>query len=821
MLLVVNPNGEVVHFVEFGKVTIMASISHFEYFRSFISDVDTTNVLIEILKQCLHLLFMYGVVLRLNISMDGKTLKVCAKARKVGEKTYTKSVKSYKPSLKNWMDAQGKTGQEGMYLDVAAFCFSGGKLAVSGDRKPVSSVGASFDKDGRSSSLAGPRRLNASVQAFALLRDNLPNIAVVSARKKSPCEHDEPYDVTESQSKSSKEGSLEIKKDGNSFDEHGWSAPRRVQKHGNGDDDGDGDDEDKQSRKILKQCEASDIPSLNKDDGQPEDGVQPEDEIDKDDENAATDLALESDSTLTKSEYKHSQTCCRRAFGGCSECCNVRDDRLSHVLACNNSHCSLSYCFEIKDFITQNGMPDTKSWSYELDKLFFGPSHAALPETFDDNEVQKSLESSGSFTLDTERPASNVEILEPLDKSVLSISPAGRYDEHYEWTRNHFIGGGQYGRVYLCTDVKSGNPFSIKEVPLENFEECEIANWRLIQGHENVVKLYGAVQTEQKIIIFMEYMDGGSVEMFLSNNGSADEDSVKCVMQVILEALCWLHSKGVVHLDLKGGNVLMDSKGIVKLADFGASVHLDDTTTHTRNIIPRGTEAFMSPEVCRSEPFGRSTDIWSAACTLYQMLTGEPPWMQYSGGSILYQVAIATKPPGIPESLECSQEIKDFMASMFLFVPEDRPTAAELLKNPIFQSGSPTASSPQSLEMEEEWEWSLGPLPASFQEGGPQIGEGCSNQGTKEYSNQFDLLSVDDQGLYLSFDSNAAKAEHASMYMTPPSSLRAAAGTDKELAHLRRAQVSKQKPKCPSRSSICVQIAAQVSRSQPRCPDCS
>ncbi|EDO35743.1 predicted protein, partial [Nematostella vectensis] len=205
--------------------------------------------------------------------------------------------------------------------------------------------------------------------------------------------------------------------------------------------------------------------------------------------------------------------------------------------------------------------------------------------------------------------------------------------------------------------------------------------------HENVVKLYGAVQTEQKIIIFMEYMDGGSVEMFLSNNGSADEDSVKCVMQVILEALCWLHSKGVVHLDLKGGNVLMDSKGIVKLADFGASVHLDDTTTHTRNIIPRGTEAFMSPEVCRSEPFGRSTDIWSAACTLYQMLTGEPPWMQYSGGSILYQVAIATKPPGIPDSLECSQEIKDFMASMFSFVPEDRPTAAELLKNPIFQSG--------------------------------------------------------------------------------------------------------------------------------------
>ncbi|XP_068747571.1 uncharacterized protein [Montipora capricornis] len=275
------------------------------------------------------------------------------------------------------------------------------------------------------------------------------------------------------------------------------------------------------------------------------------------------------------------------------------------------------------------------------------------------------------------------EILWPLDEVHLSVEQDGRYVEHVHWERQVYIGGGSCGRCWQCIDLKTEKLFAIKQIKVENFEMTELKIWGTLTGrHDNILELYGAVKSCGKVTIFMEFMNGGSVE----DVGRMHEELVRHIFYKILSAVEFMHSLRFVHRDIKGANILIEglTADKIRLADFGTSIKLDNG--YQQDNTPRGTEPFMAPEVCRSQNHSFSADIWSLMCVLYQMIQGTPPWEEYHSShrlALLYQIGSAKHPPPSPV---CSPEVEDLFSCGFQLEPSNRATAKELMRHRLFSS---------------------------------------------------------------------------------------------------------------------------------------
>jgi hypothetical protein len=150
-----------------------------------------------------------------------------------------------------------------------------------------------------------------------------------------------------------------------------------------------------------------------------------------------------------------------------------------------------------------------------------------------------------------------------------------------------------------------------------------------LPDHKHVVRYLGTEQTDdsERLFIFLEYVSGGSVSDMLKKFGGLDESIVSIYTHQVLCGLTFLHSHGVVHCDVKGGNILVSEDGIIKLADFNSSKLLNSVTwggsTPLESIA--GTPQFMAPEVIRQTGHGPSADIWSLACTVIQVSISSRP----------------------------------------------------------------------------------------------------------------------------------------------------------------------------------------------------
>jgi serine/threonine protein kinase len=135
-------------------------------------------------------------------------------------------------------------------------------------------------------------------------------------------------------------------------------------------------------------------------------------------------------------------------------------------------------------------------------------------------------------------------------------------------------------------------------------------------------------QENRDLLIFLEYVAGGSISTLLRKFGAFSETLVRKYTFDILLGLHYLHSHGIVHHDVKGGNILVDIRGQCKLTDFGASSRIADLMSE-EHVQIRGTPYWMAPEVVRQENQGRKVDIWSVGCTVIEMVTGKPPYHEF------------------------------------------------------------------------------------------------------------------------------------------------------------------------------------------------
>jgi serine/threonine-protein kinase len=192
------------------------------------------------------------------------------------------------------------------------------------------------------------------------------------------------------------------------------------------------------------------------------------------------------------------------------------------------------------------------------------------------------------------------------------------------------IGQGGMGTVYRVRHTIYDRVEAMK-VLLPDLQEAEGLEERFLReirvqaslSHPNIASLHTAFRFRNQLLMVMEFIDGESLRTAMTTRGLTVTESVRCIKDV-LKALSYAHSRGVVHRDIKPGNIMITTQGQVKLLDFGlASAARGDHITRSGAVM--GSMHYMSPEQVRSEPADARSDIYSVGVTLYQMVTGTTP----------------------------------------------------------------------------------------------------------------------------------------------------------------------------------------------------
>ncbi len=238
---------------------------------------------------------------------------------------------------------------------------------------------------------------------------------------------------------------------------------------------------------------------------------------------------------------------------------------------------------------------------------------------------------------------------EPSSQRSASDSPAGPVLLGGRYEMGEVIGRGGMAEVHRGRDLRLGRVVAIKalRVDLITDETFQARFRREAQSsaslnHPNIVAVYDTGESEVNGVsvpfIVMEYVEGKTLrELLREEQGVTTEQSLQ-ITEEILRALDYSHRAGIVHRDIKPGNVMVTESGQVKVMDFGIARAMGDahqTMTQTSMVV--GTAQYLSPEQARGETVDARSDLYATGCVLYELLTGRPPFV----GDSLVSVAMA------------------------------------------------------------------------------------------------------------------------------------------------------------------------------------
>eukprot|EP01080_Neovahlkampfia_damariscottae_P004496 gene4496-7876_t len=260
-----------------------------------------------------------------------------------------------------------------------------------------------------------------------------------------------------------------------------------------------------------------------------------------------------------------------------------------------------------------------------------------------------------------------------------------------QWQKGQILGSGGFAKVYEGLNQETGTLFAVKEINLNNVNEkskiygalqSEIKLLSTLD-HPNIVRYLGFEKNEETLCFFLEFMSGGSLES-KCHSYMLPENVVRNYTYQILHGLNYLHSRNILHRDVKTGNVLLDSNGHCCLSDFGSAEML--TNELKQNKLLCGTPNFMAPEVISSSNYSIKSDIYSLGCTVLELLTGNVPFYEdIPKYNTPFQFMNWRKNENvqlqIPKGL--SKNAKGFLEACLQFYPENRPTTDILLEHPF------------------------------------------------------------------------------------------------------------------------------------------
>ncbi|KAF9124729.1 signal transducing kinase of the PAK [Mortierella sp. 14UC] len=292
------------------------------------------------------------------------------------------------------------------------------------------------------------------------------------------------------------------------------------------------------------------------------------------------------------------------------------------------------------------------------------PSHAAPTTKLREKKVDKDA-------------VSSQEVIRRLKAICTDADPTKLYRNLVK------IGQGASGGVYTAYQVGTNLSVAIKQMNLEQQPKKDlIINEILVMkesSHKNIVNYIDSFLYSGDLWVVMEYMEGGSLTEVVTTNEMADPQ-IGAVCRETLLGLEHLHSKGVIHRDIKSDNVLLALNGDIKLTDFGFCAQLKESQGKRTTMV--GTPYWMAPEVVTRKEYGPKVDIWSLGIMAIEMLEGEPPYLNENPLRALYLIA-TNGTPTLQHPDKVSAEFTDFLHQCLEVDPEKRPTATELLRHPF------------------------------------------------------------------------------------------------------------------------------------------
>jgi eukaryotic-like serine/threonine-protein kinase len=246
------------------------------------------------------------------------------------------------------------------------------------------------------------------------------------------------------------------------------------------------------------------------------------------------------------------------------------------------------------------------------------------------------------------------------------------------------IGAGAMGVVWRGTDELLNRTVAVKELlgaaAAAGNDALEESRQRILREgrigarlqHAHVISMFDVVVHEDRPWLVMEYLPSRSLAAVLGERGPLPPREVAEIGRQVADGLAAAHAAGVVHRDVKPGNVLIAEDGRVKLTDFGVSRAVDDVQI-TRTGMIAGTPAFLSPEVARGLDPTAASDIFALGATLYASVEGTPPFgLDDNAYALLHKVATEeVRPP------RRDGPVVDVIMRLLSREPEDRPSAAE------------------------------------------------------------------------------------------------------------------------------------------------
>eukprot|EP01017_Pseudomicrothorax_dubius_P014052 TRINITY_DN1645_c0_g2_i3.p1 TRINITY_DN1645_c0_g2~~TRINITY_DN1645_c0_g2_i3.p1 ORF type:complete len:476 (+),score=63.62 TRINITY_DN1645_c0_g2_i3:251-1678(+) len=322
------------------------------------------------------------------------------------------------------------------------------------------------------------------------------------------------------------------------------------------------------------------------------------------------------------------------------------------------------------------------------DSLSTGPTQTGLSK-------EKCETGRLKFNFKEEDDSTLAEVKQEADGFFLNTDFSAIYEER------QILGEGTVATVKKCIRRSNGKAFAVKISRTKDLEiilalKKEFINLKRLD-HENIVKVYELYYNTHTHVmnLVMELADGKELFEMISELGKYTEKMASQIFAQILRAIEYLHSRGVCHRDLKPNNILVNSKGKVKIIDFNVAKFYDDYKTYDSNSMNNyqmltytGTIAFTAPEVFLGGEYSESVDMWSAGVVLYTMLCGYQPFRSQCVKNLIDEIIAGNFDLTGEDWSQISVAAKDLIEKCLKRAPEERILPLKALSHPWILNNS-------------------------------------------------------------------------------------------------------------------------------------
>ncbi|MER5897056.1 serine/threonine-protein kinase [Streptomyces sp. NPDC001876] len=249
------------------------------------------------------------------------------------------------------------------------------------------------------------------------------------------------------------------------------------------------------------------------------------------------------------------------------------------------------------------------------------------------------------------------------------------------------------GEVWRAADEVLGRAVAVKLLLGDHADASSTARFRLEAqtaarlSHPHLVAVFDFGSWEDRFYLVMELVEGRSLGDLLEAQESVHPEQVADIAGQAAAGLAAAHRQGIVHRDIKPGNLMLDADGTVKIGDFGIAQFVDDPSTALTtagHIV--GTSLYLAPERALGRTADSASDMYSLGCVIYQLLVGQPPFRSDTATATLYQHVDTPPVPVRQRGIGISPAFDSYLLGLLAKQPEDRPSAQQASE--WFRSGA-------------------------------------------------------------------------------------------------------------------------------------